>query len=40
MTNSKFSFSERGPGSFHIPLKPIFLFLSFQTFKDLYIILI
>ena len=26
MTNLKFSFSESGPGSVHIPPKPIFLF--------------
>ena len=26
MTNVKFSFSESGRGSVHIPLKPIFLF--------------
>ena len=34
MTNLKFSFSESAPGSVHNPPKPIFLFLSFQTFKD------
>ena len=33
MTNLKFSFSESGPGSVPILPKPIFLFLSFQTFK-------
>ena len=32
MTNLKFSFSESGPGSVHIPPKPIF-HLSFQTFR-------
>ena len=32
MTTLKFSFSESGPGSAHIPPKPMF-FLSFQTFK-------
>ena len=31
MTNVKFIFSEKGPGSLHIPPKAIFL--SFQTFK-------
>ena len=34
MTNLKFSFSVSAPGSVHNPPKPIFLFLSFQTFKD------
>ena len=32
MTNVKFSFSESGPGSVHIPPKPRF-YLSFQTLK-------
>ena len=32
MTNLIFSFSESGPGSVHIPPKPIFC-LSFRTFK-------
>ena len=32
MTNLKLSFSESGPGSFHIPTKPTFLF-KFLNFK-------
>ena len=32
MTNLKFSFSESGPGSVHIPPKPIFLF-KFSNFQ-------
>ena len=32
MTNLKFSFSESGPGTVHIPQKPLFLF-KVSTFK-------
>ena len=37
MTNLKFSFSGSGPGSVHIPPKPIFLF-QFSNVKALFVL--